>query len=237
MFGCIVIVVWMSNYGTRLFEGTRMNNVIRVVYAALFTVAMEYVARYSHLYLWHSKYLWWIHGSHHHQYPAIGSVPTYDHRNNYVSPVIERNDAFPVAFGVLAVALMDAGSNYPSTVAKDCWTGIALGATIFGLSYFTGHDIVAHERLGKRIARWLRSCSSYVDECATVHFKYHHKLTKRDDGNDPYGPPYGFWLGPQEVESLKRGEEYAPMPRPYKAVLAVAVGVCMCATMHDVFAF
>ena len=225
----------MLLYGGIVFQGSLISNGVRMMYTALFAYAMEYVARYNHLYLWHSKYLWWLHGSHHHQYPAVGSTPSYDHKNKYVSPAIELNDIFPVFFATIAVYLISAGSVYPSSLAKDCWTGIALGATIFGLSYFTGHDIVAHERAGKRVAKFLRSLSPYLDKCADVHFKYHHKLTKHDDDRDPYGPPYGFWLGPYEVECLKRGQEYAPMPPVLSFALKGAMLICLGATFILIF--
>ena len=50
------------------FEGCNAASVaVRVVFTAIYTVGMEYVARYNHLYLWHSKELWWLHCTHHHQ--------------------------------------------------------------------------------------------------------------------------------------------------------------------------
>ncbi|EED90945.1 hypothetical protein THAPSDRAFT_263437, partial [Thalassiosira pseudonana CCMP1335] len=139
-------------------------------------IAMEYISRYSHCYLWHGKFLWWINGSHHHQYPAVGSTPL--------------NDAFAVFFATIATLAMWIGSEPPSTLTKDCSIGIGLGVTLYGLSYFVGHDIVAHERLGKGVANALRRAFPYMEQCASVHIR---------NDSDPYGAPYGFWLGPSEV--------------------------------------
>lgn len=51
---------------------------VRLAYTALFTFAMEYVSRYLHSHVWHCRYLWFIHGTHHHQYvlPLEASLPT-----------------------------------------------------------------------------------------------------------------------------------------------------------------
>mmetsp|Transcript_10714 Transcript_10714/g.16421 ORF Transcript_10714/g.16421 Transcript_10714/m.16421 type:complete len:146 (+) Transcript_10714:370-807(+) len=136
-------------------------------------------------------------------------------------------------FATLATGAMWAGSGNPSTLAKDCATGIGLGVTLYGFSYFIGHDIVAHERLGAGVANFFRKAFPYLDECASVHFQYHHKLSKRSDDHDPYGPPYGFWLGPYEVECLKRGEEYAQMPLAVKIVMWTSLGIFFAAIIQS----
>lgn len=186
---------------------------------------MEYVSRYLHAHLWHCSYLWWLHGTHHHQYPDMGSKPVYDHGNSYASPAIELNDIFALIFATLATGLMMAGVEYPSTFSKDCSAGIGIGVTLYGFSYFLGHDIVGHERCGKNIARLIRNLWPYLDECARVHVQYHHKLKQCDDSEDPYGPPYGFWLGPYEIECLKKGHQYVPMPFCTKLMVWTATGI------------
>ena len=227
--GCVVIGYWMLKYGGVLFQGGWLSVSVRLFYTVLFAYAMEYVARYNHRYLWHSSQLWWLHGTHHHQYPKVGTPPLYGHMNRFVTPTIELNDLFPLAFAFIAVALISYGAQTPSYLAKDCWTGAAMGTTVFGLSYFTGHDIVAHERFGKRVALFLRSRWKYLDECAAVHFKYHHKMKKQP--GDPYGPPYGFWLGPAEVQAMKDGlRDYAPMPPRIAFVLKSSLAVAFVAT-------
>eukprot|EP00970_Alexandrium_tamarense_P018242 scaffold13324_cov206-Alexandrium_tamarense.AAC.12 len=223
----------LPHINTILHCSNTLSNFVRITYTVLFAIAMEYISRYSHCYLWHGKFLWWINGSHHHQYPAVGSTPVYGHNNPYVSPAIELNDAFAVFFATIATLAMWIGSEPPSTLTKDCSIGIGLGVTLYGLSYFVGHDIVAHERLGKGVANALRRAFPYMEQCASVHIRYHHKLTKRSNDSDPYGAPYGFWLGPSEVECLNRGQWYAPMPMSLKAISWIATLIFFASTIHS----
>lgn len=224
--GCAVIIYLAVVHGDTLFQDSQFSTIVRITYTAVFAYAMEYISRYLHCHLWHCKYLWWIHGSHHHQYPAIGSKPTYDHGNPFVSPAVEFNDVFAIVFASIATGLMWIGVEYPATFAKDCSAGMGIGVTIYGFSYFLGHDIVAHERCGKGIARAIRNVWPYLDECVSVHVRYHHKVKKRDDQNDPYGGPYGFWLGPSEVQCLESGHaEYVPMSVFPKLLVSIAVGL------------
>ncbi|KAL9190664.1 hypothetical protein ACHAXT_000370 [Thalassiosira profunda] len=230
--GCAAIAYWAHSRGSAIFDGSLVSNCVRASYAGLFTFLMEYASRYLHSHLWHCKYLWWIHGTHHHQYPKIGSSPTYAHDNAYVSPALEFNDAFGMLFATIATYLFLIGSEPPSTFAKDCSTGIGIGVTIYGFSYFLGHDIVGHERCGKRIARSVRRAWPYLDECAKVHVQCHHKMKKEDDHDDPYGPPYGFWLGPYEMKCLKEnGQHYVPMPSLAKSLMWMALGFYALALM------
>mmetsp|Transcript_656 Transcript_656/g.1379 ORF Transcript_656/g.1379 Transcript_656/m.1379 type:complete len:259 (+) Transcript_656:210-986(+) len=223
---CVIIAYWAYSRGSTIFDGSISSNCVRITYAALFAYVMEYASRYLHSHVWHCKYLWWIHGSHHHQYPAIGSSPTYDHGNAFVSPVIELNDAFAVIFATIATYLMWVGSCYPSNFSRDCSMGIGVGVTLYGFSYFLGHDIVAHERCGKKIARSIRRAWPFLGECARVHVQHHHKVKKEDDHHDPYGPPYGFWLGSYEIHCLQeKGQHYVPMPLPTKVLLWTALGL------------
>ena len=50
-----IIFRWTSNASV----------LIRIYFTSLFAIGMEYVARYEHRYLWHSRFLWFIHASHH----------------------------------------------------------------------------------------------------------------------------------------------------------------------------
>lgn len=200
-----------TNGLSALFPSSMIGTAVRLIGCFVTIPSMEYFARYNHQYLWHSKYLWWLHGSHHHQYPKIGSTPTFDHGNKYVSPVIELNDIFPVVFGAIACYCIYNGNIPPHSFASEALAGMAIGATVWGASYFFGHDLVAHERGGKAFAKAFKSRVPYLKRCAEVHFQYHHKLTK--SANDPYGPPYGFWLGPQEVKAMLRNKAPDPMAR------------------------
>ena len=241
--GAVVILTALVQSGDALVvPGSFRSNFVRLSYTILFSIAMEYVSRYAHAYLWHSKYLWWIHGSHHHQYPKVGSSPVFDHGNPFVSPTIELNDVFAVFFATVSTLALWLGTTEPSALAKDCATGMGLGVTLYGFSYFLGHDIVAHERLGTGIAEWCRRTFPYMEECASLHFRYHHKLTKpstKDQGDDlhedPYGPPYGFWLAPHEVQVLEEENlGYAPMPRGLKRTVWASVALLCISTVHAI---
>lgn len=119
----------------------------------------------------------------------------------FVSSILELNDVFPVIFSVLATALLFYGSLEPNTTARDCWFGISVGVTLYGIAYFVGHDLVAHRRAGASFARWMKEMSPWLRECCEVHNRYHHTMSNDvDEGEDPHGPPYGFWLGPTEVK-------------------------------------
>jgi beta-carotene 3-hydroxylase len=228
-----VICRWMWVHGHRVVEGCGWGSIgVRLLYTALFGGGMEHVARYNHRYLWHGAKLWWVHGTHHRQAPARGAVPVYKHGDGQLSPVLELNDLFPVLFGAVATALLYCGAYPPHYLAKDCWTGVALGTTVYGFAYFVGHDLVAHERLGKRVADGLRTALPALGRCAAVHNKHHHTLTDKGAGNDPYGPPYGFFLGEQEVAAMADGGDYAPMPGPVRATLQAATAVACSSTLY-----
>merc|ERR550539_221885 len=86
----------------------------------------------------------------------------------------------------------------------DVYYGSACGISAYGTSYFIGHDLCAHERCGKGVAIWLKQKFPTMSHCAEIHARYHHKIKKNiSDEDDPYGEPYGFWLGPKEVQYQK----------------------------------
>ena len=201
---------------------------IQFIYAALLTVGMEYVARYEHEHLWHSNLLWYFHASHHHQKvrffgqgPAASihkKVEDQDDNNNdddskrsssLDTSAMERNDVFAIVFASLAIMVLCWGflGDGPATAFRDCAVGSAAGISIYGTSYFIGHDLCAHERGGKVLAAWLRRISPFMARCAAVHVQYHHHVSKAKAtaGNDPYGPPYGFWLGEAEIKAMSQG--------------------------------
>lgn len=181
----------------------------RLFFILTTSVSMEYIARYEHQHLWHSKYLWYFHASHHHQKTQIGAGPSKNdaERNKYlpVNPnTFELNDIFAVVFSISAIALMawSYDQENPNLIHHAVF-GISTGISVYGTSYFIGHDLCAHERGGKELAMWLKQKSPYMAQCADVHMRYHHKVnTEAPDDVDPYGTPYGFWLGPQEVFNI-----------------------------------
>ena len=187
---------------------------IRFLYASLFTIGMEYFARYSHLNAWHSNQLWFYHASHHHQKAEYGQGPTASEKelkaNQIDTSAIELNDIFPVTFASIAICIIYWGVYGKPSLLKDCALGACGGISLFGTSYFIGHDLCAHERGGPALAALLRRLSPTMAHCAETHVKYHHSVSPDvADDEDPYGPPYGFWLGPMEVKDYLAGEKEA----------------------------
>ena len=185
---------------------------IRMLYTMLFSVGMEYVSRYQHRYGWHSHALWYFHASHHHQIAQFGQGPTASEKqlkaNKIDTSSFEWNDIFPVFFASVSIVIYYWCGGEP-TLFKDCLVGTCNGISLYGFIYFVGHDLCAHQRGGATLAEFLRRLSPTLAHCADIHSKYHHSITP-DAGphDDPYGPPFGFWLGPQEVkEYYERGNE------------------------------
>lgn len=216
---------------------------IRLYYAAFFTVAMEYIARYQHKYLWHSRWLWFLHASHHHHSTKFGAGPSKsDSESNAFLPprlqTFELNDVFPVIFSSLAMLAMFwahttaeiiRDNNAADSTRMLVWVcdmvfGSAVGISAYGTSYFIGHDLVAHERGGSRLAEWCKQTFPWMKRFSEIHSVYHHKIdVHAATDEDPYGPPYGFWLGPQEVAAFQNGKELGlPMWFQIQCALATA---------------
>ena len=176
----LIIGRFFSAYGGMVVQGLGPVNIItRLVFMAIFACGMEYVARYGHAQLWHSESLWWLHGSHHHvEDIPVGATPKVkEDKYSSQNKLFELNDIFPVVFAVIAVGMILFGVQAPTNCfCKDSCTGLALGVTLFGESYFIGHDLVAHERAGKGFADMMKALFPYMKECAETHKVYHHKI-------------------------------------------------------------
>jgi len=161
---------------------------------------MEYYSRYTHRYSWHNEksILYKIHQTHHNGQAKF---------HNY-----EMNDVL----GILNVIPTLVCLTWSSSVAKPSFGSVALlgmsiGVSIFGTSYMIVHDGVHHGRF-----RGFESLKSIpkVREILDAHAVHH-------SGN--MGVPFGLFLGPQELEALKRGVEPHPMPW----YLATSLVLCM----------
>jgi len=213
---------------------------VRVYYAVLFTFGMEFIARYEHKYLWHSNALWFLHASHHHQKTHFGKGPSKNdaESNTYVVPVsqlMELNDIFPVMFASIAIWAMHwAYAALNQTFIHDIVLGTAIGISTYGTSYFIGHDLCAHERGGKKVGDLLRKLSPAIATAADVHTTYHHKVdVGAEDAADPYGAPYGFWLGAEEVKAFQ-DEKDLGMPLIFKAGFMAGLSFLVyCYLEHD----
>lgn len=141
------------------------------------TIGMEAWARWAHRALWHSS-LWSMHESHHR--PREGPF--------------EQNDVFAIINAVPAIALLSYGFFNKGFLPGLCF-GAGLGITVFGMAYMFVHDGLVHRRFPVGpIAN-----VPYLQRVAAAH-QLHHA----DKFN---GVPYGFFLGPKELEEVGGGEE------------------------------
>lgn len=213
----VSFVATISKYEIIFGYTSKVNAFVRMYFTILLSFGMEYVAMYEHKYLWHSKYLWFIHSTHHHQKSSFLSGPSRNdsERNSFILPSeqkMELNDIFPAMFSSIAMIILWKCSE-PMHMFHDICFGSACGISIYGTSYFIGHDLCSHERCGVGLAKWLKQMFPKMAECADVHSTYHHRIKKEiSDDQDPYGAPYGFWLGPLEVKAQEENGEDLCMP-------------------------
>ncbi|HYW97152.1 MAG TPA: sterol desaturase family protein [Bacteroidales bacterium] len=86
---------------------------------------MEFMAWFTHKYVMHG-FLWSLHKDHH----------TREHK------AIEWNDLFALIFAVPSIVLIFTGVR---EMGPGFWIGI--GIALYGLAYFTLHDVLVHRRL------------------------------------------------------------------------------------------
>ncbi|MBI5609106.1 MAG: sterol desaturase family protein [Deltaproteobacteria bacterium] len=152
-----------------------------VALTAAVALAMEFWARFLHGQVWH-RHLWWAHASHHRTRTGF----------------FEFNDVFAVLHAGVAVGLIawgEAGQGW-AALGGPRWWALAMGAgmTAFGAAYFVVHDGLAHGRLPVQFlarVRWLRRLRN-------AH-RAHHRGGRQEDG-----PPFGLFLGPQELKKASR---------------------------------
>ncbi len=118
---------------------------------------MEGVTWLTHKYVMHG-FLWYLHEDHHR--------PGYD-------KIFEKNDLFFIIFAVPSILLF-----YHGLIPNlNFMFFIGLGILLYGMAYFTVHEIIIHRRL-----KWLdRISSPYVKALRKAH-KVHHKHLGKEDG-------------------------------------------------------
>ena len=121
-------------------------------------VFMEFVAWSTHKYVMHG-FLWSLHKDHH-------------VKNN--DSFFEMNDVFALIFALPGIVLLcfgiDAGLD-------KIFFWIGLGVSLYGLAYFSAHDIFIHQRL--KLFR--NSNKKYFRAMRRAH-KIHHKHLEKEDG-------------------------------------------------------
>lgn len=128
-----------------------------VALALMAFAVMEPVTYAVHRWVMHGPGMAW-HASHHRP-----------HRGRF-----ERNDLFPVCFGLLTVAVLVAGTTVPALAVL---LPVGTGITAYGVAYLVVHDLYAHRRF-VRLPRGL----PVLERLAAAH-RVHHRSS---------GEPYGF---------------------------------------------
>ncbi|MFA6261390.1 MAG: sterol desaturase family protein [Bacteroidia bacterium] len=134
-------------------------------------ILMEGVAWFAHKYIMHG-FLWSLHRDHHQ--PGEG--------------FFERNDFFFLIFAIPAVMCFIAGMNNLYFFA------VGLGIALYGLGYFTVHDIIIHQRF-RMLRRWN---NRYVTGIRRAH-KMHHKHLGKHEGEN-----FGMLLVPMKYFKLNK---------------------------------
>jgi beta-carotene 3-hydroxylase len=116
---------------------------------AVFAVAMEGVAWFTHKYIMHG--FMWVWHEDHHRPRSLG---------------FQKNDLFAVFFSLIAIAFFLAGDLlrfFPLTSA-------GIGITLYGIGYVLFHDIMFHKRL-KRIR--IPTRTPYLKGIVHAHVIHH----------------------------------------------------------------
>ncbi|GAA4470183.1 sterol desaturase family protein [Nemorincola caseinilytica] len=120
-------------------------------------IAMEAVAWLTHKYVMHGL-LWKLHEDHHKKNP---------------SSFFEKNDNFFLIFALPGIACLALGVY---TTAHLLFY-IGLGITLYGMAYFTVHDIFIHQRF-----KLLRNTNNFYFRAIRRAHKMHHKHLEKEDG-------------------------------------------------------
>ena len=118
---------------------------------------MEFMAWFTHKYVMHG-FLWSLHKDHHHK----------DHDSWF-----ERNDAFFIFYAVVSIILFYLWSY------EGFWAGLplGLGILVYGIAYFTVHDIFIHQRF-----KLFRNSNNWYARAIRRAHKIHHKHLGKEDG-------------------------------------------------------
>ena len=122
----------------------------------LTTVAMEFVAYFTHKYLMHG-WLWVWHEDH--------------HNPKMVEGFFEKNDLFFLVFAIPSMACYFLGSFVPGLRILFF---IGIGISIYGLIYFLIHDVYIHQRF-----KWFRQLDSKYSRAILRAHGDHHAVVKK----------------------------------------------------------
>ncbi len=116
---------------------------------------MEYYAWFMHKYIMHGL-LWILHEDHH----------------RYHKRWLEKNDLFTLFFTSIAIVLIYCGVTYAIPLVLS----LGIGVTLYGICYFSFHDIMFHRRISFiKLRPWTRYLQRIVNAHATHHQKFHQQ--------------------------------------------------------------
>ncbi|WP_167618668.1 hypothetical protein [Maribellus sediminis] len=143
-------------------------NIILVIVSFAF---MEFVAWSNHKFVMHG-FLWKWHADHH----------VNDHKKNasqteLYNPGFEKNDYFFLVYAIPAIVLLVLGlySSISELIA------VGIGISLYGLTYFTIHDVMIHQRL--KIPFLTHPKSKYLQAVIKAHLAHHRGKNVKDFNN------------------------------------------------------
>jgi beta-carotene 3-hydroxylase len=142
--------------------------------ALVMAALMELWAGLLHGRFWH-RVLWPVHRSHHRK-----------RRGRF-----EANDALSALHAPIAIALILYGCMAAESPLREVAFGVGIGMTLFGVAYLVVHDGLAHGRLP-------------VQFLGRIPFFARVRDAHRVHHGGGRAVPYGFFLGPQELERAQR---------------------------------
>lgn len=101
----------------------------------------------------------------------------------------EANDALSALHAPIAIALILYGCVAAPGALREVSFGVGIGMTLFGVAYLVFHDGFVHGRLP---VRWLGKVALFA-RIRDAHRVHHGRGAV----------PYGFFLGPQELEAAR----------------------------------
>ena len=162
---------------TYLIECFNLLNIFIYIQGTLFSfLAMEYLIRFSHQYLWHGP-LWFLHKIHHVQ------------PNN---KSLDENDLLGMGNALWIILLILIWIHYPDSKYYVLFGSYFVGLILYGTLVLYLHDGLSHKRFS---TYWL-PCKKKLRYEASIHLR-HHK-TKED--NIIGTKPYGFFLASYEFK-------------------------------------
>lgn len=137
--------------------------------------AMEPWSAFVHGRFWHGP-LYGIHRTHHPEAPLDGRW-------------LEVNDVFSVVHAVPAMGALALGFSVGAGPLAVLALGLGIGLSLYGTVYALVHDGLVHGRFPVRfLMRW-----RFFRRIRAAH-EVHHRAG---------GPPYGLFLGPQELRRAR----------------------------------